>query len=147
MDSNALLIIVMIFIAVALSIGSFVLAKKQRKNRASDISRQYTGRASRRKNISLKEMYPYLIGYAANKLSTENKTDEMVYTPEGHLRDDIKTDIAEKRLEIQDFLTTYQPEFEKRLKAGRFVDASGKLPPENVNLAADELYVFYKERT
>ena len=147
MDSNALLIIVMIFIAVALSIGSFVLAKKQRKNRAFDISRQYTGRVSRRKNISLKEMYPYLIGYAANKLSTEKKADEMVYTPDGHLRGDIKTDIAEKRMEIQDFLTTYQPEFEKRLKAGRFVDASGKLPPENVNLAADELYVFYKERT
>ena len=128
MDSNALLIIVMIFITVALSIGSFVLAKKQRKNRASDISRQYTGRISRKKTIPLKETYPYLIGYAANKLSTENKTNEMVYTPEVHLRDDIKTDIAEKRL-----------------KAGRFVDGSGKLPPENVNLAADELYNFYKQ--
>ncbi len=147
MNLNALLIIIMIFIAVALSMTSFILAKKQRKNEVSNISRQYNGKVSLKKNLPLTGMYSYLIRYAANKLSTENKTKEMVYTQAGNMRADIKKDISGKRLAIQNFLTTYQPEYEKRLIAGHFVDDSGNLSPENVNLVANELYIFYKERT
>ena len=147
MDPNALFIFVLIFIVIALCLASFLYTNKQRKKRESNISQNYFKRASSRKALSLNEMYFYFVGYAANKLSTENKTNATLYSQAGHLRADIKREISERKIVIQDFLTTNQVDFEKRLHARCLIDDYGNLLPENVNLVANELYCFYKERT
>ena len=145
MNSNALIIIVLIFLVAALSIGSFLLSKRRRKSGDANIRRKYNLRVSTRKALPLNEMYTYLIGYAANKLATENKPEEALYTREGDLRADIEKEISEKRSAVQDFLSDAQDDFENRLLAGGFIDESGKLPPEKVDPAANELYRFYKD--
>ena len=144
MNSNALIMIVLIFLVAVLSVGSFLLTKKRRRSGILSTTRRYNIRPTSKKTLSLTEMYPYLIGYAANKLATEGKDRETLYTEAGDLRTDIEKEISEKRLEIENFLSTNQDDFEKRLLDGGFINASGKLAPENLDPAAYELYSFYK---
>ena len=143
MERNALLIFVLIFLVILLSVGSFLLnRRRRRKLNNTTHTRIYDRTRPAKARISIGEVYPYLISYAANKLSTQNKSDENIYTEDGQLRDDVKESIASSRQEIQSFLQDHSEEFEKKLKDASFLDASGKLDPAGVDLVAEELYDF-----
>ena len=142
MERNALLIFVLIFLVILLSVGSFLLNRRRRRKLNNTTHTRIYDRRPAKARISIGEVYPYLISYAANKLSTQNKPDENIYTEDGQLRADVKESISSSRQEIQSFLQDHSEEFEKKLKDASFLDASGKLDPAGFDLVAEELYDF-----
>ena len=146
MELNAMLIFVLIFLVILLSVGSFLLNRRRRRKLSTAThTRIYERTRPAKAKISIGEVYPYLISYAANKLSTKDMSDESIYAEDGQVRADVKESIATSRQEIQSFLQEHSEEFEKKLKEEQFINASGKLDPAGVDLVADELFVFLNE--
>ena len=146
MELNAMLIFVLIFLVILLSVGSFLLNRRRRRKLSTAThTRIYERTRPAKAKISIGEVYPYLISYAANKLSTKDMSDESIYAEDGQVRADVKENIATSRQEIQSFLQEHSEEFEKKLKEEQFINASGKLDPAGVDLIAEELFIFLNE--
>ena len=146
MELNAMLIFVLIFLVILLSVGSFLLNRRRRRKLSTAThTRIYERTRPAKAKISIGEVYPYLISYAANKLSTKDMSDESIYAEDGQVRADVKENIATSRQEIQSFLQEHSEEFEKKLKEEQLIDASGKFDPAGVDLVAEKLFVFLNE--